>query len=256
MLANSEATLSPQQEKTFGDLLRFREIHFPLQYMSGRQEFYGRDFKVAPTVLIPRPETEGLVEIGLDSIEGLPDRPIRVLDVGTGSGCIAISIACENPLTRVVALDPSPAALWIAHQNAFRHGCAGRVDLVCGTMKDLPSDQTFNLILSNPPYLSPVSAAHADTSVVQFEPRQALIADHSGLAVYREIFEGSDERTTASASLVIELAFDNLDDVRQLARYHGWGLVSLHRDLAGWQRVAHFQQGIQDFDAATGQGAG
>ena len=240
VLANQRSNLSPRQQQTFEELLRLREAHFPLQYMSGRQEFYGRDFKVAPAVLIPRPETEILVEVGLHTIKPLTGRPIRVLDVGTGSGCIAVTMACENNLSRVVALDPSPEALRIARQNALLHKCADRVSLVCGYLKDLPHHQ-FDLVISNPPYLGSANTTNVQPGVLEFEPREALLAGQSGLAVYRELFEYGKNLITPSASLVVELAFDNFNDVSALASNHGWEVKSVHNDLAGWQWVALFQ---------------
>jgi release factor glutamine methyltransferase len=240
VLANQGANLSPRQQKTFEELLLLREAHFPLQYMSGRQDFYGRDFKVTPSVLIPRPETEILVEVGLHAIKPLLKRPIRVLDVGTGSGCIAVTIACENTFSRVVALDPSPEALRIARQNSLLHNCNNRVDLVCGYLKDLPHRQ-FDLVISNPPYLGSANTANVQPGVLEFEPRKALLAGQSGLTVYQEIFEYSKNLIAPSAPLIVELSFDNLNDVSSLASSHGWKIKSVHKDLAGWQRVALFQ---------------
>ena len=239
VLANQSTTLSPKQQETFEELLQLRETHFPLQYMSGRQEFYGRDFKVTPAVLIPRPETEILVEVGLHTIKSLSGRPIRVLDVGTGSGCIAVTIACENSFSRVVALDPSREALRIARQNALLHKCTNRVDLVYGYLKDLPHSQ-FDLVISNPPYLGSENTANVQPGVLEFEPRKALLAGQSGLAVYREIFEYGKNLIAPSASLVVELSFDNFNNVSSLASNHGWEVKSVHNDLAGWQRVALF----------------
>jgi len=234
---SSDSELTSLQERRYGQLIRLRQNHFPIQYMSGAQEFYGRSFRVKPGVLIPRPETELLVGEVLRLANHLEHHVISVLDIGTGSGCIAISLACEEPRMLVTALEPSPVALRIAAENCRRHACTHRVELVCSEYQAYTRARKFHLITSNPPYLSRASIEEADRSVLDYEPHEALFGETEGLAVYREILESSQNQLIEGGRLILELAHDNLGKVDKLARDKGWKTLGVRNDYSGWPRV-------------------
>ncbi len=229
--------LTDSQGQLYAQLIRLRQKHFPIQYMSGEQEFYGRSFRVRPGVLIPRPETELLVDEALRLAGRLKEDELSALDIGTGSGCIAVSLACEEPRILVTALEPSPVALEVAARNCRRYGCTERVRLVCKKYQAYAGTRKFHLILSNPPYLSPTSAEQADRSVLEYEPRGALFGEEGRPALYREILERSPERLHNNGRLILELAHDNLQEVENLARDNGWATLGVRKDYAEWPRV-------------------
>ncbi len=244
LVTRMDSTLGGPDELLFRRLIELRKNHFPIQYMSGEQEFYGRSFRVRPGVLIPRAETELVVEKTLELAAGIADEAISILDIGTGSGCIAVSLACEEPRIRVTAIEPSPVALQVAKFNCRRHACRERVTLVCCELRNCPDLGRFQLIVSNPPYLNPDESAQIDPSVLHYEPRQALFGETGRLSVFREIFESAAESLAAGGSLLLELGHDQLEDVSRLGQDNGWVIQAAHRDLAGWPRVGVFGRQI------------
>ena len=240
LVTSSDSKLAGSEELLFQQLIRLRRIHFPIQYMSGEQEFYGRGFRVRPGVLIPRSETELVVEETLKIIAGIENETVSVLDVGTGSGCIAVSLACEDPRILVTAIESSPAALQMTELNCRRHGCRGRVSLICCELRNRPALGKFQLIVSNPPYLNPDASGEIDPAVLHYEPHGALFGETGRLSVFREIFEAAGELLDMGGTILLELAHDHLEDVRTLGRANGWVMLAVHRDLAGWFRVAAF----------------
>lgn len=216
------------------DLVARRERGEPLAYLLGRREFYGRDFHVAPGVLIPRPETELLVETGLKKIANQvqPD----VLDLGCGSGCIAISLALERPDAAVTAIDASPAALAIARKNARRLDAS--VDLIeSDWFAALNPQKKFKLIVSNPPYI-----ACADPHLVQgdlrYEPETALASGNDGLDALRHLIRTAPRHLQAGGWLLVEHGYDQADAVRELLESAGFFAIEQHADLAGILRVS------------------
>lgn len=203
----------------------------PLAYLLGEKEFYGRLYAVTPDVLVPRPETEQLVELALERMAGL-SRP-RVLDLGTGSGCIAVTLALEHPGARVTAVDVSPAALELARRNADRLGAAG-IDFRPGTWYDaLPAGERYDLIVSNPPY---VAAGDPHLAALRFEPAGALTDGGDGLACLRAVVDGAAARVTAGGWLLVEHGYDQGDAVRTLFAAAGWQGTT-RTDAAGQPRV-------------------
>ncbi len=238
LVTSSDSVLARPQELLFRQLIELRRIHFPVQYMSGQQEFYGRGFQVRPGVLIPRAETEVVVGEALKIAARLDEETISVLDVGTGSGCIAVSLACEEPRILVTAIEPSPAALQVAELNCRRHGCRDRVSLICCELRNIPALGKFQLIVSNPPYLDPESSAEIDRGVLDYEPPQALFGESGRWSVFREVFESADGLLDEGGRLLLELAHGHLEDVKRLGQDHGWATLAVHKDLAGRSRVA------------------
>ncbi|PLC50509.1 protein-(glutamine-N5) methyltransferase, release factor-specific [Pollutimonas subterranea] len=222
-----------------GAIIRFRELEArrmagePMAYIVGCREFMGHDFQVSPAVLIPRPETELLVETGLDYLKG-KQSPL-VLDLGTGSGAVAISIALRCPAATVVATDLSGDALAVARTNGRRLGA--KVDFFQGSWYDaLPGRKGFDLIVSNPPYIA-AADSHLKEGDVRFEPAAALTDGSDGLSALRVIIEGAGRRLLSHGALFVEHGWDQAQAVRQLLQSTGFGQVASAPDLAGIDRV-------------------
>jgi release factor glutamine methyltransferase len=213
---------TPVDAAALENLLRRRFGGEPLQYIRGRTEFFGRDFFVDDRVLIPRPETEILVETAIDRIEP----GARVVDIGTGSGNIAVTLAAERPDLRVIATDISTAALSVASRNA-----RGTVTLVASDLLGAFVED-FDWILSNPPYIAAAEVAALAPEVRDHEPRGALTPGPAGTEVIARIFDQAGR-----ASVILEIAFGQEDVVRDLAAAHHFNVDELRNDLAGIPRV-------------------
>ena len=213
----------------------------PVQYITGRAAFRGLDLEVTPAVLIPRPETELLVEavLGVLRDEASRWRRPRVLDLGTGSGAIALSILAEWPAAEVVATDSSDSALEVARRNADALGVGSRLELRCGDWFDAVGlDDRFEVVVSNPPYVADDEAAALPRDVRDHEPPAALFSGPSGLESLREIVDQSPRHLVASGLLALELAESRAADVATwLEGAHDWSGVELRQDLAGQPRV-------------------
>jgi release factor glutamine methyltransferase len=209
----------------------------PVAYLVGRKEFYKLSFEVSPAVLIPRPATESLVVRALELLKPLPAP--RVLDVGTGSGCIAISVAKQHPGAMVIAVDVSPDALAVARRNAERHGVAGRVQFGTGDLyANLNGTTSFDLIVSNPPYIPTTSIPGLVPDVRDHEPRLALDGGPDGLAVFGRLIVGAADRLAAGAWLLVEIGFDQeAEALRRLADVPGLVAGPTVRDADGHPRV-------------------
>jgi release factor glutamine methyltransferase len=204
----------------------------PIAYLVGQREFYGRAFAVGPAVLVPRPETELLVDLALGWIDA---GAVRVLDLGTGSGAIAVSIAAERPGAAVTAVDVSPEALSVAAANVARHGVAVR--LVRGDWYGaLPPDARFDAIVANPPYVDE-GDEHLARGDLRFEPRLALTPGPDGLSAVRAIASGAVERLAPGGRIALEHGWDQAARVQTLLRERALLEVCTHKDLAGHDRV-------------------
>jgi release factor glutamine methyltransferase len=207
----------------------------PLQYITGRQEFYGLDFIVTPDVLIPRPETEFLVERVLKLIEESRDASPLIVDVGTGSGCIAVSVAVHAPQARMIATDVSRAALDIAIKNAEKHGVRDRIEFLAGDLltplmgRDL--EGAIDIIASNPPYVNAGSVDDLQTEVRDWEPHAALFGGPEGLDFYRRLFGRAIEYLEPRGFMVIEIGYDQFDAISELSDANSWEIVDVTRDL-------------------------
>ncbi|MFL5339727.1 MAG: peptide chain release factor N(5)-glutamine methyltransferase [Gemmataceae bacterium] len=198
----------------FRELVKRRLDGCPAMYLTGRREFYALEFEVTPAVLIPRPETELVVTETLNRIKSLPGP--RVLDVGTGSGCIAIAIAQRNKSAIVTAIDLSADALDVAKRNAARHGLAERIRFLAGDLlAPLPADERFDVIVSNPPYISQPELAALPRHVRDFEPRIALDGGPDGFAVYDRLIPAAVERLAPGGHLLLEIGATRDEGVRR-----------------------------------------
>ena len=223
-------------EERFEQLIARRAAREPFAYIVGHEEFWGLDFDVTPAVLIPRPETELIVEIAQ---ELLPvGARAHVCDVGTGSGCLAISIPRERPDARVTAIDISPAALDVAGRNADRHGVGARIEFVRGDL--FAGDvRTFDLIVSNPPYVAERDRLSIQEEVGQYEPAQALFAGPDGLDIIRRLVDAAPPHLGSGAHLVFEFGFGQADAVGGLiSQTRDLTLIQMRRDLQDIPRVA------------------
>jgi release factor glutamine methyltransferase len=219
-------------------LVARREGREPLAYITGRQEFWGLEFEVSPAVLIPRPETELIVEVALARF---PDRhaSLEVADVCTGSGCLAVALAHERPGARVVAADVSADALRTARRNADRHGVADRVELVQADVFDGTEDGAADLIVSNPPYVPEGDRVTLQPEVRDHEPPIALFAGEDGLAVIRRLVEQSTGRLKTGGLLIFEFGLGQADAVRALiSQRPGLTMLDVKQDLQGIPRTA------------------
>lgn len=232
-----ERRLTPAERERFVFLVRERARRVPVAYLTGRKEFMGLEFTVTPDVLIPRPETELLVELAREHLRGRPD-PLAI-DVGTGSGAIAVSLAVLEPRVRVRATDVSAAALAVARANAALHGVAGRVVFLQGDLLDpVPEDtvRRADLLAANLPY---VPAAEIDGLFpeVRAEPRLALDGGPDGLDLYRRLVPRAAALLPPGALVLLEIAPCQAGAARGLFDPADWAEVRCHRDLAGRERV-------------------
>ena len=235
LIAHAEERLQPELQQRFQELVRRRSRGEPLAYLIGVREFYGLEFEVTPAVLIPRPETELLVELALQRLPG--DQPCTVLDLGTGSGAIALTLAALRPSASVIAVDASAPALEITARNCRRLGLASRVALQRSDWFTAVKDKRFDLIVSNPPYV-PEGDPHLSEGDLRFEPRQALIGGRDGLEAIRRIVGEAPAYLAPGGWLLLEHGHDQAPAVRELLSGAGFESLVEETDLAGQPRVA------------------
>jgi len=220
-------------ENFFTNYARLRNKE-PVQYIIGKACFYGLEFSVSPEVLIPRPETEGLIELALQFI---PENA-KVLDIGTGSGAIAVTLKTLRPDLTLVATDISASALKIAKQNADYNNCA-----ISFYQTDLypETEDSFDLIISNPPYISPSDYAKLDTRIKEYEPKLALWAEENGLIFYRRILKEAKSKLKPEGLIFFEHGDEQRQNIIQLAETYGWETILIKDDLAGYPRYLGFK---------------
>jgi len=233
LITYPERRLSAEQYARYAALLGRRLQGEPIAYLLGEREFFGLNFKVTPATLIPRPDTELLVELALQHIPQSGMR--RVLDMGTGSGAIALSIAHQRPDVAVVAVDASAAALEVAAENALRLGISNVHFLHSDWFAALAGER-FDLIVSNPPYIE-ANDVHLVQGDVRFEPLSALASGTDGLDDIRRITAGAGDYLSPGGWLMFEHGYDQAERVRRLLQQSGFSDVSSARDLAGIERV-------------------
>ena len=238
LLAHAEDQLSEEEVEKFVETLEARAQGKPLQYITGQQEFFGLEFEVNADVLVPRPETELLVEAALALVS--PNETPFICDVGTGSGCVIVALLHKLPQARGLALDISPAALAVAERNAKRHGIQARLSFVtsdCFAGLGTAPYPGFDLIVSNPPYVSERVVDGLQREVRDFEPRVALTAGEDGLSVIRRLLTESHNYLKDSGLLIFEMGFDQYDAVTALIDDQHWKLLEVYDDLQGIPRT-------------------
>jgi release factor glutamine methyltransferase len=235
IITHGDDVLAPGQLEAFRSLVARRAVREPLQYITGHQEFFELDFEVTPEVLIPRPETELVVEAALEILK--EDAAPYFADIGTGSGCIAISLLHELPQARAVASDISPAALRVAQRNAERHGVSDRLRLIeSDCFSAINATEAFALIASNPPY---VSAEEMQTlpREVRREPTAALAGGTDGLSIIRRLLQEAPMFLRTGGHLVFEIGFGQSEMVKGLIDAGVWELIEIRKDLQGIPRA-------------------
>jgi release factor glutamine methyltransferase len=254
--AHPEEELSASDAERYSALIRRRAGGEPAQHLTGKQEFWGLEFEVTPDVLITRPETEHVIEVALDRLavreihadrrQALSGEGLRIADIGTGSGCIAIALAKELPGATFVATDISAAALVVARCNAARHGFASRIHFLesnllhafaCSPLATRHSPLLFDLIASNPPYVGRREAATLMREVREHEPEIALYGGEEGYELYADLVAQSARYLLPGGILVVELGHNSLPAVQPLLDAPTWTNLAVTNDLAGIPRV-------------------
>lgn len=240
LISHAEDPLDDTALDRFREAVARRAAGEPLQYITGAQDFYSREFRVTTAVLIPRPETELLVEAALQVIADL--REPFICDVGTGSGCIAVTLLCERRDARAVAVDVSEAALSVAAQNASRHGVEQRLELKISDCFDSLAPTTFDLIVSNPPYVSADALPGLQREVRDHEPLVALSPGVDGLSIIRRLIEDGPAFLKPNGHLIMEIGFDQGETVQQLIDPDVWSVVEIRSDLQCIPRIVVLQR--------------
>jgi len=242
LIAHDDEVLDEAVLLRFASLVARRKGGEPVAYLLGYREFYGREFAVSPDVLIPRPETELLVDLALaqkvgagGTVKGAATGAARILDLGTGSGCIAITLALEIPSAQVSAVDASEAALDVTRRNAERLGASLR--LLRSDWFDSLTGECFDLIVANPPYIAE-SDSHLDAGDLRHEPRRALASGPDGLDAIRRIVAAAPRHLTPGGRIWLEHGYDQADAVHELLAAAGLCEIEQHRDVAGIVRVS------------------
>ena len=231
LIAHAEDEVSDVDE--FRETVERRAAGEPLQYITGTQDFFGREFRVTPDVLIPRPETELLVEAAVE----VNKAATLICDVGTGSGCIALTLLCELAHARAVALDKSPAALDVAKFNAQKLGVADRAEFVVSDCFDSLDSREFDLIVSNPPYVSAGVVEGLQREVRDHEPLIALSPGPDGLSIIRRLINESPKFLKQDGHLIMEIGFDQGEAVQKLVDANVWELLEVRPDLQRIPRI-------------------
>ena len=234
LIAHPDRVLSSAQNAAFAALVARRCAGEPVAYIIGTREFFSLEFSVTPAVLIPRPDTELLIEFVLEHIT--PERAGCVLDLGTGSGCVAISVAKARPRSQVVAVDSSAAALAVARDNVRRHS-ADNVELIAGDWLGAVAGRRFDLIVANPPYVA-AGDPHLTQGDLRFEPLAALFAGGDGLDCIRLIIAAAPQYLSRGGWLAFEHGYDQAMRCRELLARAGFGGAFTRTDLAGAERVS------------------
>jgi release factor glutamine methyltransferase len=236
LYAHPERELTAQEQAGYDEVIAQRSTGMPSQYITGHQEFWGLDFVVSPAVLIPRPETEHLVETVLNFARQI-ERP-KIVDVGTGSGCIALALANELKSAEVYAVDLSAEALELARANAARLALDGRVKfLQSDVLEALAGAHDFDFVVSNPPYVGKNEADKVQRSVFEFEPRMAVFSGESGLDVIRPLIKQAHDALKPGGWLALEIGYSMRDMVLQLLDPTMWDQIRIVPDLQGIPRV-------------------
>jgi release factor glutamine methyltransferase len=235
LIINFQQQLTAQQLEAFGELLERRAAGEPLQYITGVQEFFGLEFEVTPAVLIPRPETELIVEEVIRLSRGLED--VKVIDVGTGSGCLAVAIAREIAEATVTAIEISLEAIEVARRNARRHGVEDRVSfLESDLFSQLEADVKVDFIVSNPPYVALSEVKDLQREVRDWEPHLALTDGGDGLSFFRRLLADAPRVLRPGGYLLCEMGYAQADSVRALVGPGAWEDERVVADIQGIPR--------------------
>ena len=235
LIAHNDHELTPSETTYYADVIERRKRREPFQHIVGKQEFYGLDFVVSPDVLIPRPETELLVETAIETLAGTENA--QICEIGTGSGCIVVSILDKLRTATAVAVDISEAALTIAISNAKINGVADRVKFQLSDVFNALDQQKFDVIVSNPPYIPAGDIAELQSEVRDFDPLTALTDGFDGLSIIRRIVAEAPRSLNKNGSLLLEIGFGQAAAVDEMFIRDMWCEPEFLNDLQGIARV-------------------
>ena len=236
LYAHPERELTAEEQDRYDEVIRERARGCPTQYITGHQEFWGLDLLVSPAVLIPRPETEHLVETVLELVKQRePEEKLRLIDVGTGSGCIALALASELTQAEIHACDLSDEALEMARANAARLGLENRIAFRKSDLLSAYAGETFDFVVSNPPYVGESEADKVQRQVREFEPKVAVFSGQEGMDIYRRLIPQAKVALKRGGWFAAEIGFSAESKVRELMA--GWDEVQVTPDLQGIPRV-------------------
>ena len=257
LYAHPEDEVAAPEAESFSRMVSRRASGTPTQYLTGKQEFWGIEFSVGPGVLIPRPETEHVIEVALELLKSMrpPEnsdrdmrrarlgRTLRIVDVGTGSGCLAVALAREFPQARIWATDVSRAALAIAWHNSVRYDLEAHIEFIEASLLtpfllggQAENAVPFDLIVSNPPYVARSEFENLARELREHEPKEALLAGETGLEVFRPLIRQAEKVLTPNGAIVLEVGAGQAAEVRALLG-ESWKDISVTKDLAGIERV-------------------
>lgn len=234
LYTDPDRPLSGPERDTYRELVRARAGGTPVAHLLGQREFWSLPLKTGPEALIPRPDTEAVVERTLAHLPA--ETPLRILDLGTGTGCIAAALATERPEASIEAVEREPGAAALARGNMQELGLAERVSVLEGDWFTVVADRTYDLIVANPPYVAEADP-HLDTGDVAAEPRQALAAGPEGLDAYRAIVPPAPAHLAPEGWLVLEIGWEQGEAVSALLREAGFAEVAVHPDYGGRDRI-------------------
>jgi release factor glutamine methyltransferase len=249
LLIKSETQVIESHYNSYLRLIERRAAGEPLQYITGHQEFYGLDFIVNPSVLIPRPETELLVDRVIDISKQFKEEPLLVGDIGTGSGCVAVAVTVHITRARVIATDFSPAAIDVARTNAERHGVTDRIRFLTGDLFKPFAERglrgAISIFASNPPYVDREASNLIQREVHEWEPHDALFGGAEGLAFHRRLLQEGFEHAKAGGYLVFEIGYGQIDAITQMIADSAWTLIDVTRDLQGIPRTVTVRKPLE-----------
>ena len=241
LITHRDDVLDDNHQREFADVIQRRTRREPLQHIIGNQEFWGLEFIVSPDVLIPRPETEFIIEAALAIVQDR-NKPVRIIDLCTGSGCIAVSLAKELTAARVIATDASEKALAVARENTRRHGVSEHIRFLLGDLfeplEELDIRGQIDIIVSNPPYVQAGDLSTLQPEVRDYEPEMALIAGPKGTEIAKRIIQLSPEYLKKNGALIMEMGLGQAEALTRMVEATGaYGDRELLKDLAGIERV-------------------
>jgi release factor glutamine methyltransferase len=236
LIAHPRKELSEEQQDLYEEIIRRRLSGEPVQYIAGETEFYGLPFRVTPDVLIPRPETEHLVERAIQLAAEFTQP--RIVDVGTGSGAIAVALATHLQDARITSIDVPEKALAVARENAERNGVSERMRFLAGDLLGPVAGEQFELVVSNPPYVPEADRASLSVEVRDYEPGVALFAGEDGLDVYRRLIPAAYNVLAPGGYVLMEIGYRQAEGVRALLAGSGFEAIQFIPDLQGIARVA------------------
>lgn len=242
LLIRYNEAISQEEESSFSEYIKRRKALEPIAYIVGKKEFYGRDFIVNKQVLIPRPETELLVDrVVLEYQENFAGKEVTILDLGTGSGAIAVTLAALIPQAKIVATDISDEALMLAAENAKLHGAIAQIQFIKSDWYSNLPGKKFDYIISNPPYISPDNKTYMAQETILYEPELALFAKENGLINYKKIVSGLNKFLKTENKVFLEIGFNQSEALINILKEYQFTGIVISQDLSGHNRVIEFK---------------